>query len=273
MSKARTVIVPYKFASASARALASALGIKRCGTRRTTTATQVINWGCSNIVPGGELMPNVHAVANHPDAVYRASNKMRFFMQMPSEVVPNFRICESVESMRLIADELKNDLHSKPRAKWFARESINGHSGEGIVVLTHENVDEYFSRPYRRIAHLFTRKFHQTTEFRVHFCAKRIFDVQQKRRRIDMPDDQVNWLVRNHHNGFIYARSEVELPPAIGDWITTHINKEGFELDFGAFDVLYSSKTDTWCILEVNTAPGLTGTTLENYANAFRAFI
>jgi D-alanine-D-alanine ligase-like ATP-grasp enzyme len=40
-------------------------------------------------------------------------------------------------------------------------------------------------------------------------------------------------------------------------------------LYFGAADVIWNDKEQRAYVLEVNTAPGLEGTTLENYANAF----
>jgi glutathione synthase/RimK-type ligase-like ATP-grasp enzyme len=39
-------------------------------------------------------------------------------------------------------------------------------------------------------------------------------------------------------------------------------------LDFGAVDIIWNEREDKCYVLEVNTAPGLQGSTLENYANA-----
>ena len=44
-------------------------------------------------------------------------------------------------------------------------------------------------------------------------------------------------------------------------------------LDFGAVDIIYNKQEDKWYVLEVNTAPGIYGTTLDKYVNAImRAF-
>ena len=40
-------------------------------------------------------------------------------------------------------------------------------------------------------------------------------------------------------------------------------------LDFGAVDIIYNQREDSSYVLEINTAPGLMGTTGERYAEAF----
>ena len=39
-------------------------------------------------------------------------------------------------------------------------------------------------------------------------------------------------------------------------------------LDFGAVDIIYNEAEDQHYVLEVNTAPGLEGTTLQKYTEA-----
>lgn len=41
-------------------------------------------------------------------------------------------------------------------------------------------------------------------------------------------------------------------------------------LDFGAVDVIWNQQKQMAYVLEINTAPGLEGTTLENYIKAFK---
>jgi D-alanine-D-alanine ligase-like ATP-grasp enzyme len=41
-------------------------------------------------------------------------------------------------------------------------------------------------------------------------------------------------------------------------------------LDFGAVDVIYNRAQDKAYVLEVNTAPGLEGSTLDNYVEAIQ---
>jgi D-alanine-D-alanine ligase-like ATP-grasp enzyme len=44
-------------------------------------------------------------------------------------------------------------------------------------------------------------------------------------------------------------------------------------LDFGAIDIIYNESRDQAYVLEVNTAPGLTGQTIQSYADAFRHLV
>src|SRR3546814_6628533 len=54
-------------------------------------------------------------------------------------------------------------------------------------------------------------------EYRVHVLNGKVVDVQRKARVKDFPDDKVNWKIRNHDNGFIYARDEklAEVPKKV----------------------------------------------------------
>jgi D-alanine-D-alanine ligase-like ATP-grasp enzyme len=90
--------------------------------------------------------------------------------------------------------------------------------------------------------------------------------VQQKKRRHD--HDNPNWQVRNHANGFIYARSDVNPPAAVLDAAKKALAATG--LDFGAVDVIWNQHAGRAFVLEINTAPGLEGTTVEEYKEFFK---
>jgi len=45
------------------------------------------------------------------------------------------------------------------------------------------------------------------------------------------------------------------------------------DLDFGAVDVVFNSKEKLAYVLEINTAPGLTGSTLDGYVERLRKFL
>jgi D-alanine-D-alanine ligase-like ATP-grasp enzyme len=44
-------------------------------------------------------------------------------------------------------------------------------------------------------------------------------------------------------------------------------------LDFGAIDMIYNERRNQYYVLEVNTACGLTGTTLDKYVEVFKEFV
>ena len=95
--------------------------------------------------------------------------------------------------------------------------------------------------------------------------------VQKKIRRNGYREDP-NYRedVRNHHTGWVYSNQFADRPSDV-------VLRSAFDavdalgLDFGAVDVI--SRQDQAWVLEVNTAPGLTGTTPETYQHNFSEFV
>ncbi len=80
------------------------------------------------------------------------------------------------------------------------------------------------------------------------------------------------WKVRNNANGFIFARNGDALGDVPDDVLQQAIDGvTSLGLDFGAADVIYNERSSLAYVLEVNTAPGLEVTTLDNYSAAFNA--
>jgi len=96
----------------------------------------------------------------------------------------------------------------------------------------------------------------------------KVFDIQRKARDPNVPDNEVNWRVRNHGNGFIYVRNDVHPSDYVIQAASICFLKSG--LDFCAMDVIWNERRGVAYVLEGNTAPGLTGTTLENYVKMFK---
>jgi glutathione synthase/RimK-type ligase-like ATP-grasp enzyme len=122
-------------------------------------------------------------------------------------------------------------------------------------------------------APLYTQYVPKRHEYRVHVFQGRVIDVQRKARRHDVADEDVNWKVRNNANGFIFARNGDALG-TVPDDVLYEATKAvtSLNLDFGAADVIFNEREALAYVLEVNTAPGLVGTTLENYTAAFEAY-
>lgn len=144
----------------------------------------------------------------------------------------------------------------------YARGTLNGHSGEGITV--HQRNQEDVSIGRVPAAPLYTKGITtQRREWRVHVFKGVITYVQKKIRRNGYREDaSYREDVRNHHTGWVYSNQFNDAPSAA-------VLRAAFDavaalgLDFGAVDVI--SRQDQAWVLEVNTAPGLTGTTLETY--------
>jgi glutathione synthase/RimK-type ligase-like ATP-grasp enzyme len=139
------------------------------------------------------------------------------------------------------------------------RTVLNGHSGKGIVIA--ETVDELVDAP------LYTKYIKKKSEWRVHIFNGQVIDIQRKVRNNDV--EEVNWRVRNHANGFIYQRNNLAPPDCVLKAAVGAMNLT--LLDFGAVDVIYNEHYDKAYVLEINCAPGLEGTTVERYVEAFRA--
>lgn len=243
-------LYPYKTGSEGAKQLALALNIKRIKHNNSnfkgSPMKQVINWGAGTL-PDEVLKCDV---INHPDDVKEVSNKLTFFQKY--EGVCN--LPEYTTEKEVAAEWLDNG------SMCVCRKVLTGSGGEGIVMALTR--DELVDAP------LYTKYVKKKDEYRIHFFNGEVFDVQRKARALEVVDDKVNWQVRNHENGFVFVRQDVVTPPSVSEEAKKFIEATG--LDFGAIDIIYNAKEDKGYILEVNTAPGLTGTTLENYVKEFQ---
>lgn len=240
-------ILPYKIGSQSAKALKNSLRVKlkRLNTPIRKFRETLVNWGCGN--------PSFNTaginIINRPEAVRRASNKLTAFQTMQAAGVnlPGFTTSRE-EALGWIADG----------RTVMARTLLNAHSGRGIVV---SKTAEQLPR-----APLYTRYFAKTKEMRVHIFQGKVIDYVEKKARLDRDEATYNRYVRNTTNGWIFARDGV----VRNDKVIAEAQKAitALGLDFGAVDVLWNDKKAV--VLEVNTAPGLCGTTLVRYTEAIR---
>lgn len=245
--------------SRSGSLLARAMGAKKLSGARLAKAEVsaedwVVNWGNSN--PPQNVL--VGKVLNKPEAIKTAVNKLEAFvaMQNAGVRVPSFTQSEA------IAQAWVQDGH-----KVVARHTLTGSGGDGIQILS--SVDDFPCQ-----APLYALYIPKKSEFRFHISHNSVFDIQRKMRRRDVPDDKVNWQVRNHNNGFIFGRGGEPIEPEVYEQVSTNAKQavRALGLDFGAVDVIWNEKTSRAYVLEVNTAPGLEGTTLSNYADVFLSF-
>lgn len=238
--------------SDSARLLSLSLKVRRLreGSSFNIPAT-VINWGHTNVGLSGRER---FKILNAPEAVLKASDKLRFFQAMDGTklTVP---YCTALKT----AQEWIENGHAV-----VARTILNSHSGNGIVLASELSALVN--------CHLYTKYIKKENEWRVHVFNGEVIDVQRKARNLTVPDDQVNWHVRSHANGFIYMRGDLDAfkPDLLARISDSAINTcSTLALDFGAVDII-TTKGGKVYVLEVNTAPGLEGTTLANYVNAIK---
>ncbi len=239
--------------SQGGKRLAEALGIRRIkhngSTYRPQPGDRIINWGCS-----GDRFPDrllVGTVLNRPSAVLTASNKRLFFEAVNASDNPP-RLPVFTHDQSIVQEDIRTN-----NSTWVARQSLTGHSGHGIVIMARP--EDFVLAP------LYTKYVKKKEEYRVHIVRGEVIDVQRKARDRDNPNP--NWQVRSHENGFVYVRNGVDAPADVELQAKRAFETSG--LDFGAVDVIWNGREAF--VLEINTAPGLEGTTVEKYAEAFRA--
>jgi len=241
----------YKNGSASAKALAGALGIKILLHEGKPIRNQtIINWGSSNIVRpfDGNLR-----ILNKDYAVAKASNKLTTFKLFKEHGVASPDFCEA-------RDEAESWLAEGHTV--VARKVLNGHSGAGIQIVSN-NDEALIDAP------LYTKYVKKDQEYRIHVAGGKVIFQQRKARKIEVPDEEVNWKVRNLAGGFIFANDGVVAPDGVCDVAVKAVDALG--LDFGAVDILTTKKGEAYA-LEVNTACGLAGKTIDAYVNFFRQY-
>lgn len=259
---ARYRILPYRQGSKSAKALSLALGgkvLKLEGSKfKPKTDDVVVNWGNTSV-------NEFASVLNPSSSIRQASNKLLFFQAMATDalaeaITPRFWVSK---------DEIPDDAYPI-----VCRTVLAGHSGDGIVLAN--NPSELVPAP------LYVQYVKKQDEYRVHVGRSSYFDtvdgtavpvidiisLQKKARRHDTPDNEVNWQVRNHKNGFVFVRNNVTPPASVLEVAKQALLRTG--LDFGAVDVVWNAHQQKAYVLEINTAPGLEGTTVTDYATFFK---
>lgn len=210
----------------------------------------VINWGSSSApdrLAGATFI-------NHPRNVKVAGNKLLTFE----------RLKDALDDQPVSAPEYTTDYATA--CEWVTsgitivcRTKLNGHSGAGIILAAREE-DVVVDCP------LYVKYIKKAKEFRVHVAFNEVIDVQAKRKRADY-EGETDFAIRNHQNGWVYCRENIEEPADLREQALRAILTLG--LDFGAVDIIYNQHYNRCYVLEVNTAPGLEGTSVTNYATAF----
>jgi hypothetical protein len=141
----------------------------------------------------------------------------------------------------------------------FARTLINSTNGRGIIEFASGDGNPPPPAP------LYTQYIKKKHEYRAHVFGGKVIDIQQKRKKRGF-DDERNTRIRNLHNGYIYSREGIEPPEDLQDQATRAV--AACQYQYGAVDVIWNEKQNKSYVLEVNSRPGLMGTTVERYADA-----
>lgn len=244
----RPIIIPYKRKSKGARVLAASLGGRVATVDATTHRNPlVINWGNAK-------EPTPSSALNGGDTLKGVTNKKRWFLSMKE----NAEVSSFLPPFWTNRADIPSDAYPV-----VCRTILTGHSGKGIVIANTE--DELVD------AKLYVKYIKKKYEYRIHVGKKKtgeytIILMQRKARRKD--HDDPNWQVRSHKNGFVFVRNEVKPPESVLKAAVEAVKAS--DLDFGAVDVIWNESSEAAYVLEINTAPGLEGSTISDYAKFFK---
>jgi glutathione synthase/RimK-type ligase-like ATP-grasp enzyme len=203
------------------------------------------------IQPFGDIWIMDILLVNNGDDIRSASNKLEFFKLMKEndpDIIPKFWTSKS---------EIPDDAYPV-----VCRTLLSSHSGAGIVIANDSSgvVD----------APLYVQYVKKKDEYRVHIGYKNgeSFVIALQRKAVPSGTTPKDWQVRNVANGFIFVRTGFTVPAAVVDAATRAFKSTG--LDFGAVDVIWNDNQEKAYVLEINTAPGLEGQTVKDYAEFFK---
>lgn len=247
-------LLPYKLGTESGKELIRSLdGLiihPTRGTYRRHNAHRIINWGNSGRNFDGLFRDGDF---NHPAAVGLAVDKLCSFeiWRVNGVYCPEYTSDRAVSERWLQQDGIV-----------IGRDTATGARGDGITVYSASN-----PRGSEGVSnHLFYVRFARSIiEYRIHIGRSNVIDIAQKKRRNGHRD--ANPIIRNHENGWVFCRNNIISPSADTiDQARKAILALG--LDFGAVDICVT-KEGTPTVFEVNTAPGIEGTTLSKYRDFF----
>lgn len=274
-------ILPYKTGSSSAKALSEALGIKQLKLQNSNwkprADTVIINWGSSkyHCLEGLHVPEGVEVnILNSPLDVAVATDKKKFFVKMLEKD-------NGQADGNLLTPLFWLDAESIPADRYpvVCRTILNGHSGNGIVIA--DKPDDVVPAP------LYVQYVKKKKEFRIHVGRRWLSEdtgypysegdphwhyeiISEQQKVAKHGTEPTDWRIRSHSNGFVFQRQGIDVPAVVRDAAMRAL--EATDLDFGAIDVIYTSEGRAF-VLEVNTAPGLEGQTVQDYANFFKEFL
>ena len=141
----------------------------------------------------------------------------------------------------------------------ICRKLTRASEGKGIVVA--ETPEQVVMAP------VYTVYKKKKREFRVHIFKGKVVHILEKRRKSG--NGEVDSKVRNHKNGWVFCSEGVVAPPGLTELALSASNVSSS--DFKGVDIGYNEKKNELFVIEVNSAPGITGTNIQRYTEAILA--
>lgn len=250
----RIILIGYKLGSKSLRNLQASLKEDQQDRRvlRVRRTSQTYKSRPSDkIIAWGPTLPSPHVDPAQEAAKKVASNKLLSFRKFKEHGVST--------------PEWTTDYSTA--FKWWSEDKkivvgrtlLCSHSGKGIILYTQED-DQFDEGLTCKLYVQYKKKKH---EYRVHVFQGKVIDVTQKKRKVghENRDNQI----RNHQNGWVYCREDITAPDGLCELALDACGAIG--LHSGAVDIIWNALENKCYVLEVNTAPGIEGTTCKKYSN------
>ena len=306
-------IEPYKIQSKAAKALARRTGILRATDKQVQkhrTFDTVLNWGNSHRrFNDAKYLNNPEAVAIASNKLHSAECLGAAGISQPeyttcrsiaedwydsgstvcSRTLLNGSGGRGLTINRQRTTSPPSATTSKVRGGAHEHETFNKPADDCVSSRQEPSIVEPAERPPelsdgrragndsgRRVsaiieAPLYTKYVKKADEYRIHVVDGHVIDIQQKRKRKEILNEDINYQVRNACNGWVFCRDNVTCPTVCLELAVAAVS--ALSLDFGAVDIGFNTRSKTAVVYEVNTAPGLEGTTLDKYYNAFRQLL
>lgn len=242
----RIILIGYKIGSRSLKNLQTQLKEDQQDRRVLRVRKNSIRYKrrpSDKIIAWGPTAPCPHTNADQEAAKVIASDKLKSFQRFSEAGVS----CPEWTTDKEVARSWNKTI--------VARTLLRSHSGKGIIMV--EPGEEI---PHAKLYVQYKKKKH---EYRVHVFQSTVIDVTQKKRRAGF--ENRNNQIRNHQNGWVYCRDGIVLPEGIGNLALSACSSIG--LNSGAVDIIWNEKENKCYVLEINTAPGIEGTTCKKYSS------
>lgn len=139
----------------------------------------------------------------------------------------------------------------------FCRTLTRASEGRGIAVA--ETVDQLVPAP------VYTKYTKKKREYRVHVFKNKVVSILEKRKRVGWSEER-DTRIRNTANGYVFCRSLGAGAPA-GLIELAVAARAVTQSDFVGVDIGYNERRNQLFVIEVNSAPGIEGSNINDYVD------